>query len=683
MKLQYMKRLLIILACLSASLSILAAQKDTLRVLAVGNSFSVDAVNQNLFEIAASDGKCVIIGNLYIGGCPLEKHWNNAKSNASAYTYYQIKEDGVLKSIKNCDMKTAIGDEPWDVVTFQQSSPLSGKPESYEPYLGKLYKFIRKRVPKDAKFYFHQTWAYSADAVHKNFPDYGCNQKGMYDAIMNASKTACDRYGFTVIPSGTAIQNVRGTWDRDNVTRDGYHLSLTIGRYTAALTWYETLSGTDARTIRYKAPNLPEDRAEVARGAAHAAVLSPYATTKLGFTVSPENKDESLVPEYTLPDPLTMQDGTPVKTREQWFGQRRPELVSLFETYEYGKVPGAGNDISYSVLFEGKCLGGRAKIKEVRIGYCKKDKNRGINLLVITPADAEGPVPMFMGPNFRGNHAVFADKHLPAPQRGQLSRYGRYELLPSGANAHRWPVDMIIASGYGLATFFMGDTDPDFDDSFQNGVQPLFYRKGQTCPAPDEWGSIGAWAWGLSRAMDYLETDPAVDASKVAVIGHSRLGKTALWAAALDQRFAMCISNESGCSGAALSRRCFGETLEAIQHAFPHWFCSNYRQFIGKENELPFDQHELLALIAPRPLYVASASLDLHADPHGEFLSAQEASKVYEFLGARGLVSDGNMPPVNTPLMEGDIAYHIRAGLHDINAFDWAQYIKFADKYFK
>lgn len=189
-----MKKVLLILSVLFACLSSGAAQKDTLRVLAIGNSFSVDAVNQNLREIAESDGKCIIIGNLYIGGCKLEKHWDNAKSNAPAYAYYQIKEDGVLKCKKECDMLYAIKDEPWDVVTFQQSSPLSGKPESYEPYLGKLYKFVKKRVPKTAKFYFHQTWAYSQNAVHKNFADYNLNQKQMYKEIMAATSSLRKRF---------------------------------------------------------------------------------------------------------------------------------------------------------------------------------------------------------------------------------------------------------------------------------------------------------------------------------------------------------------------------------------------------------------------------------------------------------------------------------------------------------
>jgi len=405
-----------------------------------------------------------------------------------------------------------------------------------------------------------------------------------------------------------------------------------------------------------------------------AVVLSSPAEGKQPFR---PNYDESRIPAYTLPSLLTCEDGTVVNDAETWKKKRRPEVLALFETHVYGKTPkkslGPAKytvERSEKVVFGGKAQKGIAR-KLVTIRFPKAPKAPKLDVLMYLPKSNQ-PSPAFVVPNFRGNHTVTDDPAIPVNEATKKQ--------PRGALANRWPVSMITSRGYAVATIWYGNIDPDFDDGFQNGIHPAFYDQGQTKPAPDEWGSIGAWAWGLSRVLDYLQTDADVNSDQVTVMGLSRLGKTSLWTGAQDERFAIVISNESGCGGAALSRRRFGETIGKINHGFPHWFCDNFNKYNEDEDACPVDQHMLIALMAPRPVYVASAQEDLWCDPKGEFVSAMNADPVYRIFGLKGM-DEKEWPQVNTPI--GDyIGYHVRTGKHNVTDFDWKAYLDFTDRHY-
>ncbi len=397
------------------------------------------------------------------------------------------------------------------------------------------------------------------------------------------------------------------------------------------------------------------------------------------------NYDEARIPPYILPDPLQLPNGKHVTTSQQWLQHQRAGMLKLFTDNVYGKMPGKPVNMHFKLnSVDSSALGGKAICKQVTILFNNAASAPSMDVLIYLPKYAKTPVPVFTGLNFYGNQTINPDNDIILSTRwtrddDQLSIVNNRATEASrGKDAGKWAVEEIINRGYGLAIAYYGDLEPDNPGGWKTGIRTTM--KIELYIDENEWGAIGAWAWGLSRIMDYLETDAAVDAKKVVITGHSRLGKACLWAAANDERFAMVVSNCSGEGGAALSKRWFGETIERINTSFPHWFAPAYKQYNKHPELLPVDQHILLALMAPRPLYVASAEDDLWADPKGEFLSAKNAESVYALFDKNGLGAT-DMPPVNHPVGE-TIRYHIRTGKHDFTLYDWQQYLDFADKQF-
>jgi dienelactone hydrolase len=366
------------------------------------------------------------------------------------------------------------------------------------------------------------------------------------------------------------------------------------------------------------------------------------------------------MPSYTLPDVLTATDGRKITTADEWRKFRRGEILELFRNHVYGRLPATAYEKRFRVVKEDLgAMGGAATLKQVAITITAAGKSLTIPLTLFVPNKVPKPVPAFLLICNRSRDDI-------DPTREKKSDF--------------WPAEAVIARGYAVAAFFNGDVAPDRKDAFKEGIHGLLDRES---PA-DAWGTIAAWAWGASRCLDYLETDKDIAHDKVVVIGHSRGGKTALWAAAEDERFAMVCANESGCGGAALSRRQNPqkETVAKINLAFPHWFDENFKSYNDREDKLPVDQHMLIALVAPRAVCVASAEDDLWADPRGEFLSVVHAGPVYRLFGKQGLGDSPEMPAIGTSLHGGGAHYHIREGKHDLTLFDWTCYMDFADRVF-
>jgi hypothetical protein len=388
---------------------------------------------------------------------------------------------------------------------------------------------------------------------------------------------------------------------------------------------------------------------------------------------------EAQVPKYSMPDPFQTASGQLIHTFQQWETIQRPAIYRLFEDNVYGRMPDKSILMKAVVREQGSpAFDNLAVRRQVRIFLYPPDSAVYIDLLMYIPVAVQNHAPVFLGYNFGGNQSIVNDTSIFITNK---SKYPvSVEKVPErGSDATSWPVKEILTAGFGIVTAYYGDIEPDCAEGIQNSIRTSLHEI--LAIEPLEWGAIGAWAWGLSRILDYLETDPFVNAKKVALIGHSRLGKVALWAGASDSRFAMVISNESGEAGAALSKREFGETIKNITDQFPYWFVPAYKSFSGNSEALPVDQHMLLGLIAPRPLYVASAEGDLWSDPHGEFLSLLNAERVYNLYHLTGL-NTYFIPKANHPV-GGIIRYHIRTGGHGINSYDWQQYIKFASEFLK
>ncbi len=395
------------------------------------------------------------------------------------------------------------------------------------------------------------------------------------------------------------------------------------------------------------------------------------------------------------PDPLVLQSGEAVHNRNDFERLRRPEILQLFEENVYGRTP--STSLPVRVLrteVDARALHGLARRIQITLAVGPNGE-RIWHLLQYMPANVHRPVPVFIGLNFDGNQTVDADPGInlnsvwvpdPALKKEHLAKeLSRHVLITPGpdsrgAAASQWQVQKIVARGFGVATVYAGDIEPDFISGIGYGIRPLFFKETQSLPGAGDWGAIGAWAWGMSRIADVLSNDENVDANRFIAFGFSRFGKTALWAAAQDERFDMVISNESGQAGATLSHRQVGEPIDHLMLAFPYWFCTNYQHYLGRGQSLPVDGHLLLSLIAPRPLYIGSAIDDPFSDPVGEFLAGKAVSPVYALYGKTG------MAEVNMPSLEhrvGDaVAYHVRRGGHDVTAYDWEQYLDFADRQF-
>lgn len=374
------------------------------------------------------------------------------------------------------------------------------------------------------------------------------------------------------------------------------------------------------------------------------------------------NYDETKVRPYTLPDPLVLANGTRVRDAETWRRQRRPEIIRLYEAEIFGRVPASAPKVTWRVAeTDAAGRGGAVAIKRIAGTIGDAPGAPPILLTLYTPPKATARVPIILLANFGGGAGAAPAANLPSGEP------------PVAAE--------ILARGWGYATIAYQDIQPDRANSLNEGVIAVARTPGQPA-TPGEWGAISAWAWGVSRAIDYLETDVSVDAKRIALQGHSRLGKTALWAAANDMRIAAVFSSCAGEMGSALSRRDWGETVDDMAQNFPWWFAGTFQRWAGRWDEMPVDAHMLIALSAPRPVFLTGGTADQWADPVGEYLAAVAAGPVYRLLGKKDLGVAGARPPLDTPVTRGDIGWHYHTGAHAATPADWRAFLVFLDKYF-
>jgi hypothetical protein len=412
----------------------------------------------------------------------------------------------------------------------------------------------------------------------------------------------------------------------------------------------------------------------------------------------PVNYDEAKVGTYALPDALTMANGKPVRDAKTWTQKRRPEIVKLFATEQYGIAPGRPEGESFDVFDKGTpAFGGKAVRKQILI-YLSKDKGGfakgadgqpdanwpAIQMVEYLPVGAKGPVPMFLSISFSPMQMDVDDPGVK-PESAWMEKSNLRVMPTAGRGGFgRIPVEKFVDAGFGVATFYYGDVDPDYLTGFSNGIRAKYMKAGQAGEddrAGDAWGSIAAWAWGMSRVEDYFETDKDVDAKRVAIHGVSRLGKTVMWAGANDTRFAAVIASCSGEGGAALSRRDSGETIAHLMAPtrYPYQFAANYAKWGGFPDTAPMDANLLVALIAPRPLLLQTGSTDNWSDPKGEFLAAVAAGPVYKLLGKQDLGTDV-WPVAKVPIFSNGLNYYMHEGGHGMVAGDWDVYLEFLKK---